>query len=137
MGEIKSLCNKFAQNLPNSLQAHTLLKILHIQRLGHFLLLFERELPYNYVSCIIKLMTRDVDTFAFFEYVQSLNVDLSFQNFQNEVENLPGKYGPPHGALILALVDGKEAGCIALRRISGSICEMKRLYVRDSILSQQ
>lgn len=67
----------------------------------------------------------------FLEYVHSLKVDLSFQNFEEELNTLPGKYGQPRGVLILELVDGKEAGCIALRNISEDICEMKRLYVRD------
>lgn len=67
----------------------------------------------------------------FLEYVHSLKVDLSFQNFEEELNTLPGKYGQPRGILILALVNGKEAGCIALRNISEDICEMKRLYVRD------
>lgn len=65
------------------------------------------------------------------EYAQSLEIDLVFQDFETEFKTLPGKYGPPDGALILALVDGKGAGCIALRKISDSICEMKRLYVHD------
>lgn len=68
----------------------------------------------------------------FLEYFKSLNIDLSFQNVEEELKDLPGKYGPPGGMLILALVDGKAAGCIALRKISQSICEMKRLYVSDA-----
>ena len=67
----------------------------------------------------------------FIEYSQSLGVDLDFQNFETELNTLPGKYVPPAGALILALVDGRAAGCIALRKVDENICEMKRLYVRD------
>lgn len=67
----------------------------------------------------------------FLEYAQSLDTDLAFQNFQEELKSLPGKYRKPGGVLILAVVDGKGAGCVALRKIGDDICEMKRLYVRD------
>ncbi|MFS0555123.1 GNAT family N-acetyltransferase [Brevibacillus sp. 179-C9.3 HS] len=68
----------------------------------------------------------------FTEYAQSLEVDLDFQDFDTECMTLPGKYGSPAGALVVAFVDGQAAGCIALRKIAGGICEMKRLYVRDA-----
>ncbi len=66
----------------------------------------------------------------FVEYAESLNFDLCFQNFEKEVTKLPGEYVSPAGRLLLASVDEKTAGCIVLRKISGDVCEMKRLYVR-------
>lgn len=68
----------------------------------------------------------------FIEYAKSLNVNLAFQHFEEELNGLPGKYSPPEGALILVAVNGNPAGCVALRKISDEFCEMKRLYVRDS-----
>lgn len=68
----------------------------------------------------------------FMEYTQSLEIDLAFQDFETEFRDLPGKYKAPDGILLLAVVDGKAAGCIALRKIDEGICEMKRLYVRDA-----
>jgi GNAT superfamily N-acetyltransferase len=72
----------------------------------------------------------------FLEYEQDLPFDLSFQDFQDELAALPGRYAPPDGALFLAHHDGHPVGCVALRRIGEGICEMKRLFVQPAFRGQ-
>ena len=72
----------------------------------------------------------------FTEYANSLGIDLSFQNFDDELAQLPGEYAAPRGALLVAYIDGTPAGCCALRPLDNSdypnAAEMKRLYVRKA-----
>ncbi len=65
------------------------------------------------------------------EYWDSFGFTPCFQNFGAELTGLPGAYAPPAGRLALAIVEGKPAGCIALRRVDKSRVEAKRLYVRS------
>jgi putative acetyltransferase len=66
----------------------------------------------------------------FLEYAQSLGFSLCFQGFDEELRALPGMYAPPRGRLLLAVEDGRAAGCVGLHGWDGGAAEMKRLYVR-------
>jgi len=68
----------------------------------------------------------------FLEYAQSLGMNLCFQNFEQELADLPGSYAPPEGRLLLAEYAGQLAGCVALHKWEADICEMKRLYLRPA-----
>ncbi len=65
-------------------------------------------------------------------YARWTGVDLCFQNFETELAELPGKYTLPWGQLWLAEAAGNDVaavGVIAVRPLSDTDCEMKRLWV--------
>ena len=70
------------------------------------------------------------------DYAASLDVDLGFQGFEDELAGLPGVYAQPSGLMLLAIVDGAIAGSGAFRPLPDAdypnACEMKRLFVRPA-----
>ena len=84
---------------------------------------------------MIKLLTvENIDHLThvkalFQEYAGTRPNDPALVDFPKEILNLPGEYAPPGGAIILACLDDKPVGCVAVHKIEDGICEMKRLYV--------
>jgi GNAT superfamily N-acetyltransferase len=92
----------------------------------------------NYI--IIKTASTDADYKAakelFLEYQQELGINLCFQNFEEELLQLPLMYGGKNGSLLLALSGVNYIGCVAIRKKENEICEMKRLFIKPSYKNQ-
>ncbi|QJT08168.1 GNAT family N-acetyltransferase [Oceanidesulfovibrio marinus] len=73
----------------------------------------------------------DVVRGLFRTYAAGLGFDLCFQNFEDELASMPGKYAPPEGRLFLARDEetGEAIGCVGVRPCDLGCCEMKRLYI--------
>lgn len=63
-------------------------------------------------------------------YARSLDIDLSFQDFEAELKTIHKQYNRPEGALILAYNGKVAVGCSAVRRLEADTAELKRMYVR-------
>lgn len=68
----------------------------------------------------------------FMEYQQYLNVDLCFQSFESELNNLKNIYEPPKGTILIVKAAEEIVACVALKPIEENNCEMKRLYVKPA-----
>ena len=66
------------------------------------------------------------------EYAASLDVDLAYQDFQHELDTLPGDYALPRGCMLIAREGPLAMACVAVRPVDNVTCEMKRLYVRPA-----
>jgi len=64
------------------------------------------------------------------DYAASLGVDLSFQGFDREMAEFPSGFVAPDGRLLIAVEDGEAVGVVGVRKLSRTICELKRMYVR-------
>ena len=68
----------------------------------------------------------------FQDYADSLDFELDFQDFREELATLPGKYARPLGCILVAKENGETVGCVAVRPLGEAVCEMKRLYVKPA-----
>ena len=74
----------------------------------------------------------DVAISLFKEYASWLNVDLGFQNFDEELLKLQEMYAAPLGVILLCQNDTAFIGCVAVRNKGENIAELKRMYVKPA-----
>jgi len=66
----------------------------------------------------------------FTEYAAWLAVDLGFQHFDEELQNLKSVYNFNDGGIILCKVNDEFIGSVAIKRINTDVAELKRMYVQ-------
>ncbi len=67
----------------------------------------------------------------FKEYASEIGIDLEFQNFSKELENLKDQYSRPKGAIFIVRHNTSSvSGCFGIRALEGLICELKRMYLK-------
>lgn len=71
----------------------------------------------------------DAVSTVFREYIGSTSANLEFQDYEDELASLPGKYAAPRGGLFLAWQADTVVGCAGFREVNEVTCEMKRVYV--------
>ena len=69
----------------------------------------------------------------FEDYARSLDFDLGFQDFAVELKNVPGDYAAPPRLHSSCQTRREDVGCVALRKWSETVCEIKRLYVKPEM----
>jgi putative acetyltransferase len=67
----------------------------------------------------------------FKEYAVWLNIDLDFQNFDEELLKLKEMYSVPNGAILLSRKENVFTGCVAVRKKENGIAELKRMFIKE------
>lgn len=66
-------------------------------------------------------------------YATDIGVDLTFQDFENELKNVSTLYANPEGAFIIAYHNSNPVGCFGIKKIDSEICELKRMYLSRDV----
>ena len=69
----------------------------------------------------------------FGDYASALGISLDFQDFDQELANLPGDYSPPDGSLLIAYWEGEVAGCVALRKFANGYLRDEKIVYQNTI----
>ena len=68
----------------------------------------------------------------FAQYAAWLAIDLSFQQFEEELGTLKKMYAPPSGGIILCKEENNFIGCVGIRKIDDDTAELKRMFVQTT-----
>ena len=72
----------------------------------------------------------------FKEYAAWLNIDLSFQHFEEELQELKTMYADPGGGIILCKKGNDYVACAGIRKINNKTAELKRMFVQPTYQGQ-
>lgn len=94
------------------------------------------DAPPTRIEWVTQPPLTEVAASLFRDYQADIQVDLTWQGFEEELLHLPGEYAAPNGMLVVAFVGDDPAGCCAFKPLPDcdypNACEMKRLYVRKA-----
>lgn len=66
------------------------------------------------------------------EYADWLNIDMSFQNFDEEMAQIDSQYCLPSGMLWVVQEALQLVACVGFKRFDSTTAEVKRLYVQPA-----
>lgn len=67
----------------------------------------------------------------FQEYASQIGIDLSFQNFEQELIEIEKQYSRPKGIIFIAFNnEGQPIGCFGIKQFTPSVCELKRMHLK-------
>ena len=93
-----------------------------------------RKITLNDITITRALTNEEVEAakVLFIEYADNLSVDLEFQGFDEELDNIREQYLESGGSIFLAKTSQGICGCAAIRPFAIGICELKRMYIRKA-----
>ncbi|MBK8609548.1 MAG: GNAT family N-acetyltransferase [Chitinophagaceae bacterium] len=77
-----------------------------------------------------------VAALLFKEYAAWLNIDLGFQQFEDELKHIQTVYAAVTGGIVLCKAGDVFIACAGIRKISNEIAELKRMFVRTDFQQQ-
>lgn len=86
------------------------------------------KLGYDYPEEVRQLFTEYTDTIIAGD--PDYKKFLKLQDYEKEIADLSDKYGLPDGRLYIAYFNNELAGCVGMRKLDDSRCELKRVFVR-------
>jgi GNAT superfamily N-acetyltransferase len=90
---------------------------------------------HDFKSTSIILVKREFDfdrlKLLFLEFASSIDFDLNYRSFIQELSSVTDLYSPPNGIAFILSHDNNTVGCVGIREMSPGVAVIKRLYIRS------